>query len=100
MSRKTLFLAGTVLGLVVGCTSYYRVTDPTTEKVYYTSELKQESGATTIKDGRTGDMVTLQNVQVRKISKEDYDVGRLTPPAAPVAAAPPASAPTTTEPAK
>lgn len=93
MSRKALLLAAIVLGLVVGCTSYYRVTDPTTDKVYYTTELKQDSGATTIKDGRTGDMVTLQNVQVRNISKEDYDVGRLTPPAAPVAAVPVAAVP-------
>src|SRR5215469_4348184 len=93
MNRKTLLAVGIVLWLAVGCTSYYRVTDPTTDKVYYTTELKQDSGATTIKDGRTGDMVTLQNVQVRKISKEDYDVGRLTPPAAPVGAAPALAAP-------
>ncbi|HSZ55473.1 MAG TPA: hypothetical protein VK797_07435 [Tepidisphaeraceae bacterium] len=88
MNRKTLFVAGLILGFVVGCASYYRVTDPSTGKVYYTTELKQDSGATTLKDGRTGDMVTVQNVEVRKISKEDYEVGRMTPPAAPVAAAP------------
>ena len=74
MNRKTLFVAGIVLSLVVGCASYYRVTDPSTQKVYYTTELKQDKGDTTFKDGRTGDMVTLQNVQVRKISKEDYEV--------------------------
>lgn len=110
MSRKTLFVTTIVLGLAAGCTSYYRVTDPTTDKVYYTTDLKQDNGATTLKDGRTGDMLTLQNVQVRKISKEDYDVGRMTPPAAPAVAAPmtaapppaapPAPASPTTEPAK
>jgi hypothetical protein len=88
MSRKILLVAGIVLVFTVGCTSYYRVTDPSTDKVYYTTELKQDNGATTLKDGRTGDMVTVQNVEVRKISKEDYEVGRMTPPAAPVAAAP------------
>jgi hypothetical protein len=96
MSRKILLVAGIVLGFAVGCTSYYRVTDPSTGKVYYTTELKQDSGATTLKDGRTGDMVTVQNVEMRKISKEEYDVGRMTPPAAaaaPVAAV--AAVPTT-----
>jgi hypothetical protein len=70
---------GILLG-VVGCTSYYRVTDPSTNKVYYTTELKQEGGSTTFKDAKTGDSVTVQNVEVRKVSKEDFEAGKSAPP--------------------
>jgi hypothetical protein len=76
MRGKALLVAGILLGCAVGCTTYYRVTDPTTNKTYYTTELKQEGSATQIKDARTGDSVTLQNVDVRKISKEDYEAGK------------------------
>jgi hypothetical protein len=77
-------VSATLIGLVLlaaGCTSYYRVSDPTTGKVYYTTELKQDSGATTLTDARTGDSVTVQNVEVRKISKEDYEAGKSAPQA-------------------
>ena len=71
------------LSLFAGCASpHYKVTDPTSNKVYYTTELKQERGATTLKDARTGDMVTLQNVEVRDISAEEFETQRAAPAAA------------------
>ena len=73
------FLAAGVLLVLAGCTSYYRVTDPTTGKVYYTTELKQD-GATSFKDAVTGDSLTLQNVQVRKISEEQFNAEKNAPP--------------------
>ena len=78
MNRKMVLLVGVLLG-VAGCTTYYRVTDPTTGKVYYTTELKQD-GSTTFKDSSTGDSITLQNVEVRKISQEDFNAGKSAPP--------------------
>ena len=77
-NRGTVFIVGVLL-FAAGCTTYYRVTDPTTGKVYYTTELKQD-GSTTLKDARTGDSVTLQNVDVRKVSKEDFEAGKSAPP--------------------
>ena len=76
-------LAGAVAVVAAGgCTSYYRVTDPSTDKVYYTTELKKRgSGTVTLRDGRTGSDVTLQNSQVEKISKEQFDSGRFSAPA-------------------
>ena len=65
-----------VIGLfcLVGCTSYYKVSDPATGKSYYTTDLKeQKGGAATLKDGRTGDKVTIQSSEVSKVTKEQYE---------------------------
>ena len=81
MTKRTLAAVGLALLCVGGCTSYYKVTDPTTGRVYYTQELQRKnSGAATLKDGRTGSSVNLQNSEIEKISKEQYDTGRHTPP--------------------
>lgn len=54
--------------------SYYKVTDPATDKVYYTKEVKQEKGgAVKLTDANTGSMVTLQNSEVSEINKEEYN---------------------------
>lgn len=53
---------------------YYKVTDPSTDKVYYTKEVKEEKGgAVKIIDANTGSMVTLQNSEVMEINKEEYN---------------------------
>src|SRR4051794_34099285 len=95
MMRPTLAAAICVaLLLAGGCASYYKVTDPTTGKSYYTQELKrQDNGATTLKDAKTGNVVNIQNSEIDEISKEEYDTGRS---AAQLPAAPPAPAPTPT----
>lgn len=62
-----------------GCASYYKVKDPQTGRVYYTQNLKERSGgAVTLKDGKTGDDITLQNSEVQKITKDRYESARLT----------------------
>ncbi len=59
-----------------GCTSYYRVTDPTSGKQYYTTEvIDKKFEAVKIKDDKTGDTVTLKNWQIKEISKDDYKAG-------------------------
>ncbi len=66
-----------LLGLAAGCTSYYRVTDPTTGKVYYTTDMHNKgSGATELKDAKTGDTITIQNSEVSKIDKEAFEAGK------------------------
>ena len=63
-----------------GCTSYYKVIDPSTNKTYYTTELRRkDNGATTLKDARTGNMVTIQNSEVEPINKEEFESGKAQP---------------------
>ncbi len=65
-----------------GCTTYYKVHDPTTNKDYYTTELrKQSGGAVTLKDARTGNEVSVQNSEVKSITKEEWESGKNTAPA-------------------
>ena len=83
MTSRTLVLAGLALLCAGGCTNYYKVTDPTTGRVYYTQELQHKnSGAATLRDARTGSRVNLQNSEVEKITKEQYETNRHTPPPA------------------
>jgi hypothetical protein len=59
--------------LVSGCASYQRVTDPTTQKVYYTKDLHDRgNGAVVFKDAATGEKVTLQNSEVKKIKRSEF----------------------------
>ena len=85
--------------LVVGCASYYKVTDPQSGNAYYTQEIDNiRGGAVKIKDARTGSIVTLQNSEVKEISKKEYKAGLAAPMSkptpAPAAAAAPAPAAT------
>jgi len=70
-----LFSAMTLAGC--GSTTYYRVTDPTNGKEYYTTEVdKNDSGSVSLKDDATGSHVTLQNSSIAKVTKEEYDTHR------------------------
>jgi len=62
---------------LAGCANYYRVTDPSSGKVYYTRDINhRDGGAISLKDAATGDQVTLQNSQVSKVSKEEFETNR------------------------
>jgi hypothetical protein len=74
-----ILVVGTFAMSVLGCTSYYQVTDPTSGKTYYTEDMYQERGAVHLKDGKTGNAVTVQNSEVRSISKEEFEVKRAEP---------------------
>jgi hypothetical protein len=65
-------LALAAVSLLTGCANYYRVTDPTTGKQYYTQYVAVHDGTTTLTDARTGDKVHIQNSDVREISKADF----------------------------
>ena len=63
-----------------GCTQYYKVHDPTTGKNYYTTELKEKgNGTATLKDARTGNKVTIQNSEIDKLTKEEFEAGKNAP---------------------
>ena len=45
--------------MLSGCTTYYEVTDPTTDKTYYTTELERNrDGSVELKDTNSGKMVS------------------------------------------
>ena len=75
-TKKTkMITAFSLLLFLTACGGgYYKVTDPSTDKVYYTKEVKEEKGgAVKIIDANTGSMVTLQNSEVMEINKEEYN---------------------------
>jgi hypothetical protein len=82
MNSVAKLLALCVICGAAGCTSYYHVHDPSTGRDYYTTDMKQDrSGSTTLKDARTGNEVTIQNSEVQKISKEQFESAKYAQPA-------------------
>jgi hypothetical protein len=69
-------IAGSCAVLLAGC-SYYMVRDPGTGMTYYTSDVDTPGSAGTVrfKDDRTNREVTLQNSEVREISRDEYQRG-------------------------
>ena len=57
---------------MVGCTDYYKVTDPTTGATYYTTDSKSRDGSVQFTDEKTGSKVLIQNAEVKEISKSEY----------------------------
>jgi uncharacterized lipoprotein YmbA len=77
---NTYFLKGlTMCGatvLLAACSShYYKVTDPASNKAYYTKKIDGagRAGAVKIKDEKTGSTVTLQSSEVKEISANQYE---------------------------
>lgn len=80
-SATAMGLIVAVAGVVGGCTSYYQVTDPGTNRVYYTDKLdRRDSGTLRFKDARTGAEITLPASEVTELSKEQYDTAKSKPP--------------------
>ena len=74
---KNLLAAAVLVAVGLGLTgcTYYEITDPTTEKVYYTTNWDRQdnkSGVIQFKDMKTGKQVTLTNAEVGKIKEKDY----------------------------
>jgi hypothetical protein len=67
-----LMLAGAAF--IAGCGSYYTVRDPGSGSTYYTRDIDRPGGAGTVRfrDGRSDRQVTLQNSEVREISRDEY----------------------------
>jgi hypothetical protein len=73
MVKRILIVCALVL-LGAGCQRHYRVTDPQSGKTYYTKDVdRRAGGAATFKDAGSGDKVTLQSSEVKKISREEYE---------------------------
>lgn len=71
----TLFLAGSFC-VLTGCTSYYKINDPTTNRTYYTNDYDNETGgAVVFTDAATGAKVTVQNSEVIEINAATFKEG-------------------------
>jgi hypothetical protein len=58
---------------ILGCGGYYMVKDPASGSVYYTTKIKDEKGgAIKFEDKKTQTSVTLQNSEVKKMSKKEF----------------------------
>ena len=71
------FCSGLLLLLLAsGCTTYYRVTDQSTRRAYYTTDIdRTNSGAVRFYDGKSRANVTLQSSEIVEISKGDFESG-------------------------
>jgi hypothetical protein len=59
-----------------GCAPHYRITDPSTDNVYYARDIKKLSGgAIRLEDEQSGQTVTLQNSEIEKVPEEAYNQG-------------------------
>lgn len=74
MKKTWVFLAAVSMVFVLtSCGKYYMVTDPSTDKTYYTKKIKsQKGGAVQFEDGKSGSDITIQNSEVKQISKDEY----------------------------
>jgi uncharacterized protein YceK len=75
MKKAVLIIV--LLMLMVGCTSYYKVTDLNSGKDYYTTDIKyKSSGAVDFKDAKTDTRVVLPSSEIKEIDKEEYNHGK------------------------
>ena len=58
---------------LAACTTYYEIKDPTTDKVYYTTDIdKNDDGSVSFEAEGSDTKVTVQNSETREISKDEF----------------------------
>lgn len=68
--------AGLAMLFAAGCTTYYRVTDQSTRRTYYTTDFdRRDSGAVQFYDAKSRANVTLQSSEIIEISKDAFKSG-------------------------
>jgi len=75
MSISKAFAVVAFAVLLAGCAHYYKVSDPSSGKAYYTEDVKRNGSAVEFKDAQSGGVVTLQNSNVQEIDKQEYEQG-------------------------
>jgi hypothetical protein len=61
-----------LLAIVLVTATYYRVTDPASGRMYYTTDISRRGSAVEFTDAKSGSSVILQNSEVKEISSDDY----------------------------
>jgi len=71
---KKCFACLLCIMFLAGCGSYYKITDPSSKKIYYTEDIDQmDSGAVKFKDAKTDSQVTLQSSEVKEIDSKEFE---------------------------
>jgi hypothetical protein len=70
LTASTALLA--IVLVTAGCTTYYRVTDPASGRMYYTTDISRRGSAVEFTDAKSGSSVILQNSEIKEISSDDY----------------------------
>ena len=60
--------------LTVGCSAYYKVTEPTSGHVYYTKDIDRKRDGTTIifTDAKTGSQVVMPASEVVQVPSDEF----------------------------
>ena len=91
MKNVRILMALAALATLAGCTTYYEVTDPTTGKTYYSTDIdKNKDGTVQLVVEGSDTEVTIQNSEVREISKDEFKAAAYKPVAQPAPAPAPA----------
>lgn len=70
----TIGFAALMLALLSACGTYYKITDPASGKVFYTTDYdKDRSGAISFEDTKSKSKVTLQSSEIAEIGSDEYD---------------------------
>ncbi len=73
MKKLLLMILGLLFLAGCGGKTYWKVHDPYTKTIYYTEGLdKLASGAVAFTDAQTGNMVSIQNSEVKKITEDEF----------------------------
>ncbi|VFQ42987.1 hypothetical protein [Desulfoluna butyratoxydans] len=81
---SALILTLIMMVSLAACGTYYQVTDPSSDKVYYTEKInKKRNGAIEFKDSATGKEIIIQNSEVIEVNKDTYKAGMAEPAPAP-----------------
>ena len=65
-----------MLLFATGCTTYYRITDQSTRRAYYSTDFdRTDSGAVQFYDAKSRANVTLQSSEIIEISRDAFDSG-------------------------
>lgn len=77
LGKFARFCAGLLMLLfAAGCTTYYRVTEQSTRRSYYTTDIdRTESGAVRFYDEKSRASVTLQSSEIVEISRDAFKSG-------------------------
>ena len=59
---------------LLGCAGYYKITDPASNKVYYTQDINRKmGGAIRFKDAVSKTHVTLQQSEIIEITQDQFE---------------------------
>jgi hypothetical protein len=73
MKTLSFLVVAMAFSVLAGCSSYYEVKDPSTDKAYYTKKIQtNRDGSVSFTDAKSGANVTIQNSETQTVDKAAY----------------------------